>query len=389
MRKPLIVIIAATCFMPLFSMNILTSNHNQILPISSHVQNKMLVIPLRDDEINHEQLNVDEEEPLTQTRYSELIQHKHNLNQNYLLGRVETYDSRTKNQFIHYYDANSLNEWLGGYNRPRFKFSWEYKNPLNNLPIRDIDYFSVTPKDPDKCVFIAGYIDFEISANDPNALWKEIFYENPSLTLLQIARQYRWGSKFITQDPHKAYQCYEELAQQNINPTLASHANECLAYMCLQGEGREKNSTMAAAHFKAMHEVPNRSRETALRATYALAQIYYEQRPYNHSEAHLYLNQAVGCCRTVINDPQSATNDILIAKMYLGCLYYKYAVASRDYYTYAERYFNEVATQQDNLEYARKAQENLNVMHCWCRRYAYNLKALYWRRYYHNNRNNH
>ena len=103
------------------------------------MEDKIIVLPRNGDEIqNYELLKVNEIETFTNQPFSELITDE---GANFKLARVQA------GGYTHYFHAHRLNVFLqansrSGFPAPDgFPISEKYKNPLNQQPIENIDYF--------------------------------------------------------------------------------------------------------------------------------------------------------------------------------------------------------------------------------------------------------
>lgn len=96
-----------------------------------------------------EQIDLNENEPLTIETYGELLDRQKEDNEPMFIARVVTHNpDGTAN--VHYFDAYTFNVYRFGkdYSLSRTPHIKEQGNPINRLPIQEVRYFSLDPKNP-------------------------------------------------------------------------------------------------------------------------------------------------------------------------------------------------------------------------------------------------
>ncbi len=381
MKRILLLLLATSSSLSLMGMDCFGRTYHR--HIDNHVdnndhqmENKIIVLPKqnRGDIQLYELLEMDERETFTHTPFHELIKNEHDLGHSYLMARVETYDTKNQKQYVHYYDANTLNDWLGGYGRPEFKPSREYKNPVNTLPILSIDYFMLNKAFKDAFTHNGSYHDFSMLP-DPNKQWKEIFYEN------RIKQEYQRARQLRKLNPEKAYECYAQLAQQPIDRTVAVTAKQIMAMMCRTGERGEWNIRDAIEYYKQIMDEAGPGSPLSSQMAHIILGIYRHQNvPIDSAQLQVltefYLHRAASDYSHIINNPEARPADVCRANLQLGCLYYNLVEPSTRACELAQQYLNAAADQEDDLEVATTARLNLQKMNKWYNKILYKLETI-------------
>ncbi len=179
-RIALLVAACASLYAPLWGMT------DVLLSPLSAPQNIIALPPCPNEPNPGTVLDINEDEPLTCESFSTLIKAAHAARKHYILARVTSQDDPVNTDdtnkeaiapkiYRHNYDAVALNVIIRKHHLDAFKVPTEFKNPNNNLPIRDIDFFRISHTPDMTCTHLGSYEAIRKNSWWPHIAWNKIF----------------------------------------------------------------------------------------------------------------------------------------------------------------------------------------------------------------------
>jgi TPR repeat protein len=331
-----------------------------------------------------EWIELDDNETFTRKPFAQLIENSTKVGIPFILARIMT---RSEYGYeVHYVDAHSINGVYGAY-----PFTHHYKimsviDPVNGLPIRNIDYFIIS--NPNAVVFeyLCCDLDSITGVSKKAQLYRNIFYVNqqnnrtlsaqaalrlesslaqleeinPALAIsvkVELIQLYYYGSTEVAKDWIKARDYCMQIKDQQINAGAAIVAKGRLGEIYYKGspDGIIKNYAMAR-DFLIQVKDQQINPAVAITANIVLGQIYYaggfgaEQNYVKSRSCWINADQDI--------DPRSAT----VAKVRLGEIYY-YGRGTEKNYVTARDYLMQVKDQQFDRGIAIRARELLGEIY--------------------------
>ena len=326
-----------------------------------------------------EWIELNDNETFTRKPFAQLIENCTKTGIPFILARLMTRSEYGHE--VHYIDAHSMNGMYGQY-----PFTQNYQvmsgiDPVNGLPIRNIDYFIIS--DPNAAAFEYLCSDFDsiMGASKKAQLYRNIFYvnqrDNQTLSALAALRlesslaqlkeinpqlaisvkveliQLYYSGSGIAKDWRKVRDYCMQIKDQQLNPGAAIVAKGRLGEIYYEGsaDGIIKNYAMAR-DFLIQVKDQKINPAVAITANVVLAEIYYvggygvEQNYTKSRSCWIHADQAI--------DPRSA----IVAKVRLGEIYY-YGRGMEKNYLIARDYLVQVKDQQRDPAIAIRAKELL------------------------------
>ena len=345
--------------------------NNQRTPITS------ITNVIRNDAGN-ELVDIDEQARLTYYTYQKLIQMKHAEGQPYTMARVVS--QMNDNTFrVHYFDASMLNASLFNNCVDLGELS-TYKDPANNMPSADDDFFIINNINEAQFTHSASFTDLSPAEkyklgtqlfhgtngktrNIPHAirLFGEVATQKKNLRIA-VEAQVKLGLIYyngddVPQNNEFARRYLETaIAHQNHNPFQAVAAKVALGLIYYNGDGIRKDSATAIRYFMEVIANPYVNPQQTALTEVILGLIYYSGDdivPQNYARARQ-------CFDAVIASPNRDYCSTAIAQFYLGFMHYNGDGVYQNY-TIARQYFALViANQSHDSHQAQAAQEMLN-----------------------------
>ncbi len=346
------------------------------------------------NDAGNELVDIDEQARLTSYTYQKLIQMKHAEGQPYTMARVVS--QMNDNTFrVHYFDASMLNASLFNNCVDLGELS-TYKDPANNMPIVELDYFIIDTVN----IMPSADDDFFIINNINEAQ----FTHSASFTDLSPAEKYKLGTQLFhgtngkTRNIPHAIRLFGEVATQKKNLRIAVEAQVKLGLIYYNGDDVPQNNEFARRYLETAIAHQNHNPFQAVAAKVALGLIYYNGdgirkdsataiRYFMEVIANPYVNpqqtaltevilgliyysgddivpqnyaRARQCFDAVIASPNRDCCSTAIAQFYLGFMHYNGDGVYQNY-TIARQYFALViANQSHDSHQAQAAQEMLN-----------------------------
>lgn len=276
-----------------------------------------------------EQLDIDDEDSISQSTFAELIEAKSAENKPYIVARVVSQDAEGK-QYVRYIDAHALNAWLfrEGLNDHGFREITHYMDPMNRTPIIKIDYFKIDGVAGKAFEYLCSFDELANNIGD----WRAYFNTNqPPVPrplsgeeLVDLGEQYLSGfdqeGNPIPVDYPRALRYFQDALNDQDDQWSQAEANGALSRIYRDGYGVEQN----------------------------------EQRANDYERAQINILETLADQQ---EDPENARD----AQMELGHLYQQ-RLQNRDF-TKALNYYNRIANQDEDLEEAAHAKYHLGEIY--------------------------
>lgn len=308
------------------------------------------------DDAGNELIDIDNTDSLESEIYQELIKTKQQENRPYIIARVVS--SLTNDIFgVHYFDAHALNGWLFKKFINKVRELITYKNPANNMPIKELDYFTIDNVDDPAFTYKCSFNNLMHNQN----YWIQYFENNQPITLsynekAQLGLNFLRGEEGKVQNTQMAIHYFNDVVNQQIDLSAATLANNAVGFIYLDGLGVPINYPRARKYFQ--QAVVN-SHANPFQTAYAhtmLGLIYFDGLGVssNYPRARKHFEQA-------IVNPNDNLSQTAYAKAMLGLISYK----KNDLNT-AYQYFSEVlANPNRNPRATAIARSTLGVMHLY------------------------